>query len=292
MAFKTPAQIEEAMINGGKGRANQTVLSTLILGFLAGAYIAFGGMLAIRATATMPAEVWGSLSKFVFGGVFPVGLLLVIVGGADLFTGNCVTVPAALYSGNIKAGGLAKSWILSYIGNFIGSVFVAFFLGYLTGLLMEPVKVDGVITAMPWAANAVKIANAKVGLSFGEAFWRAVGCNWLVCLAVWLAASADDIIGKAIAIWFPIMAFVTIGFEHSVANMAFIPMGIFAGNSAAYQALADAPVLKATWSSMFVNNLLPVTLGNIVGGALFVAGLYYMVYYKGKAAPKNVSVGK
>lgn len=292
MAFKTPAQIEEAMINGGKGKVNQTVLSTLILGFLAGAYIAFGGMLAIRATATMPAEVWGSLSKFIFGGVFPVGLLLVIVGGADLFTGNCVTVPAALYSGNIKVSGLAKSWILSYIGNFIGSVFVAFFLGYLTGLLMEPVKVDGVITAMPWAANAVKIANAKVALSFGEAFWRAVGCNWLVCLAVWLAASADDIIGKAIAIWFPIMAFVTIGFEHSIANMAFIPMGIFTGNSAAYQALADAPVLKATWSNMFLNNLLPVTLGNIVGGALFVAGLYYIVYYKGKSAPKNVSIGK
>lgn len=292
MAFKTPAQIEEAMINGGKGRTNQTVLTTLILGFLAGAYIAFGGMLAIRATATLPAEVWGSLSKFIFGGVFPVGLLLVIVGGADLFTGNCVTVPAALYSGDIKVGGLAKSWILSYIGNFIGSVFIAFFLGHLTGLMMEAVRVDGVVTAMPWAANAVKIANAKVALSFGEAFWRAVGCNWLVCLAVWLAASADDIMGKAIAIWFPIMAFVTIGFEHSVANMAFIPMGIFSGSSPAYQALADAPVLKATWSNMMVNNLIPVTLGNIVGGALFVAGLYYMVYYKGKTTPKDVSVGK
>jgi len=291
MACKSPVQVCEAMVNGGKGRTTQTILTTLLLAFLAGAYIAFGGFLAIRTTGSLPPEIWGSLSKFIFGAVFPVGLVLVLVAGADLFTGNCMTVSSALYCGEATPGGLLKSWSLSWIGNLIGSLFVAYFLAYVTGLLLEPVKVGDTVKNLPWAVSAVKIANAKVSMSFGAAFWKAVGCNWLVCLAIWVAAASEDVVGKIVGLWFPIMAFVTIGFEHSVANMAFIPMGIFVGNDPAYLAFAKsaeglaahAPVLKATWDSFFIKNLLPVTLGNIFGAAIFVAGIYTTTF--GKKAP-------
>ena len=302
MACKSPAQVREAMVNGGKAKVQQTVLVTLLLAFLAGAYIAFGGLLAIRATASMPVEVWGSLAKFAFGAVFPVGLILVIIAGADLFTGNCMTVPSAIASGEARVGGLIKSWSLSWTGNLVGSLFVAFFLAYGTGLILEPVKVGQTITSMPWAASAIKMANLKTGLDFDVAFWRAVGCNWLVCLAVWVAAASEDVVGKIVGLWFPIMAFVTIGFEHSVANMFFIPLGILAGNDPSYIAFAQsaegiaahAPVIKATWSSFFVKNLIPVTLGNIVGAVIFVAGIYTMTYGKKPVAcaPKDASVSK
>lgn len=127
----------------------------------------------------------------------------------------------------------------------------------------------GIITSDPAIqAGAIKVATAKVGLSWDAAFIRAIGCNWLVCLAVYLAFASDDIIGKILGIWFPIMAFVTIGFEHSVANMFFIPLGMFLGGEG------------ITWATMIWNNLIPVTLGNIVGGGLFVACIYYFVYLK------------
>jgi len=297
MACKTPVQVCEAMVNGGRARTQQTILTTLLLAFLAGAYIALGGILAVRATGALPAEVWGSLSKFIFGAVFPVGLVLVLIAGADLFTGNCMTVPTALYCGEVGVVGLLRSWILSWCGNLVGSLFVAFFLAYSTGLLLEPVKAGDTITNLPWAVSAVKIANAKVSLSFNAAFWRAVGCNWLVCLAIWVAAASEDVVGKIVGLWFPIMAFVTIGFEHSVANMAFIPMGIFVGNDPSYIAFANsaeglaihAPLIKATWNNFFINNLIPVTLGNIVGAAIFVAGIYFATYGK-KTAPSVPNV--
>lgn len=288
MSCKPPVQVYEAMIDGGKSKVQQTIVKTLLLAFLAGAYIAFGGFLAIRASAAMPVEVWGSLAKFVFGALFPVGLILVIIAGADLFTGNCMTVPSALFNRQTNLSGLAKSWSLSWTGNLIGSLFVAYFLAYGTGLTLEAIKVGETVTNMPWAISAVKIANLKTGLEFDVAFWRAVGCNWLVCLAVWIAAASQDVVGKIVAMWFPIMAFVTIGFEHSIANMFFIPLGILAGNDPSYIAFAQstegiathAPLIKATWGKFFINNLIPVTLGNIVGALVFVAGIYTMVYGK------------
>lgn len=300
MAFKTPAQVYEAMVQGGKGRTNQTILTTLLLAFLAGAYIALGGFLAIRASGGMPADVWGSLSKFVFGAVFPVGLVLVLIAGADLFTGNCMTVTNALFNRETNILGLGKSWTLSWTGNLIGSLFVAYFLAYTTGLVLEPTKVGTVVTGMPWAVTAVKIANLKTGLTFSQAFWRALACNWMVCLAIWVAASSEDVVGKIVGLWFPIMAFATIGFEHSVANMFFIPLGIFTGNDPSYIAFAKsaqgltvhAPLIKATWNSFFVKNLLPVTLGNIVGAVVFVAGFYTLTFGKKKTLATGTTVAK
>jgi len=174
--------------------------------------------------------------------------------------------------------GLFKNWSLVYIGNFLGSIFVAFFLAYKCGLF----------DSLPWAGWAATVANTKCGLDFSTAFLRGIGCNWLVCLAVWLAISSEDVIGKIFACWFPIMAFVTIGFEHSVANMFFIPLGIFAANNPAIsEKLADAGIATTNlmggegWYNFFITNLVPVTLGNIVGAALFVAALYWYVYLRG-----------
>ncbi|AKX95037.1 formate transporter [Moorella thermoacetica] len=288
MAFKLPKEVAMDIVQAGVKKAALPVNKTLVLGFLAGAYIALGGLLAVRVSGAVPNEVWGSLQKLIFAGVFPVGLMMVIIAGAELATGNFMTQPLALLERKIGVNGVFKNWVLAYLGNFIGSIFVAFFLAYMTGLTLEPVKTGDVVAKMPWAAFIVNLANAKTALNWWEAFWRGVGCNWLVALAVWMAFSANDIAGKIYAMWWPIMAFVAVGFEHSVANMFFIPLGIFVGNNPAYVAFThtaqgiatQAPVLKATWETFFVNNLIPVTLGNIVGAGLFVGTVYWYVYLK------------
>jgi formate/nitrite transporter len=232
----------------------------LILGFLAGAFIAFGGQLAVTVAAgnPWPAELPG-LQKFVFGAVFPVGLMLVIIAGSELFTGNCMVPLISCLNKKAKWSGLLRNWVIVYIGNFLGALFFAYFLSYQTGLL----------TKEPWLTYIGNIATAKTTLTWSAAFWRAVGCNWLVGLAVWMAIGSEDIGGKIAAIWFPIMAFVAMGLEHSIANMYFIPAAIFISGN-------------ITWSAFITSNLIPVTLGNIVGGALFVGVLYWWVYLRTK----------
>jgi len=257
MTFKKPAEIVEAACTISKTKTETDPLKLLVLGFLAGAYIAFGGTVAIATGKGITAPELVGLSKLVFGGTFPVGLMLVIIAGSELFTGNTALVPPGCYKGVSKWSGLVKNWVLVYIGNLIGSVFLAY-LCYAGGIFAKD----------PFLAGAKGIADAKVTLTFAQAFWRGVGCNWLVCLAVWLALSAEDIAGKILGIWFPIMAFVAIGFEHSIANMYFIPLGIFYGAT------------TANWVNFFTANLLPVTLGNIVGGTFFVATIYWWLYGK------------
>ena len=254
MAFKSPVQIAEAASALGTTKTEAGWGKLLVLAFLAGAYIAFGSQLAITAAAGAP---WPGIQKLIFGAVFPVGLMLVVIAGSELFTGNCMLCTIACLKGEGKWLGLLRNWVVVYIGNFAGGLFCAYCLAIATGLLLKS----------PWMEYTTSIAQTKCALSFGEAFWRGVGCNWLVCLAVWLAISSEEIIGKVFAIQFPIMAFVTLGFEHSVANMFFIPAAIFATGA-------------VSWSSFLLNNLLPVTLGNIVGGAVFVAGVYWWVYLK------------
>ena len=258
MPYKAPPAIMETVSTVGQGKTEITWNKVLVLGFLAGAYVAFGGFLAVIAAAgdPWPTELPG-LQKLVFGAVFPVGLMLVVIGGAELFTGNCMYPTIACLNKRSSWRGLIKNWTGSYIGNFIGGIFVAYFLGIGTGLLLKE----------PWMSYITEIARAKCGLSFTQAFLRGVGCNWLVCLALWLASGSDNIIGKIFAIQFPIMAFVVLGFEHSVANMFFIPAGMFITN-------------EISWRMFLLNNLLPVTLGNIVGGVFFVSIIYYYVYGK------------
>ncbi len=271
-SFKSPADTAKACVGIAELKEKASLSNLIVLSFLAGAYIAFGGLLAEVATGGMAAAGYPTgLVKFVFGGVFPVGLMLVVIAGSELFTGNNMYMPLGVLEGKASWLGLIRNWVGSWVFNLVGALFVAYFLAYLTGIL----------TADPWSATAVTIAKTKAlggaqfvaagktvtSLTWVQVFLRAIGCNWLVCLAVYLAISSDDIIGKIFGIWFPIMAFVTIGFEHVVANMFFIPVGIFIGG--------------VTWSQFFINNMIPATLGNIVGGAIFVACIYWFTYLRG-----------
>jgi len=228
-----------------------------VMGFMAGAYVAFGAAVAIAVGKGITAPGWIGLSKFMFAAVFPVALILVIIGGAELFTGNCMVLPIGCFSKKTTWKLLFSNWIIVYIANFIGSIFIAWLI-YKIGLF----------SSEPYTSSVIAIAQKKVSLNFTQAFLSGVGCNWLVALAVWLAVSADDISSKILAIWFPIMAFAAIGFEHSVANMFFIPLGIFHGSQ------------LANWGNFFTSNLIPVTLGNIVGAFVFVGTAYFWVYKK------------
>ena len=263
MPCKTPRDIVKAVDGIGCAKAGLDTGRLLVLGFLAGAYIALGGLLAVivgGGAAGVGAANPG-LQRFIFAAVFPVGLMLVVIAGAELFTGNAATcIPAAL-SGRITWKSVLRNWCLSYLGNFAGSLAVAYFLVFLTGLLLKD----------PWLSNIVGIAEGKVSQDFWVLLLKGIGCNWLVCLAVWLAVSAEDVAGKILGIWFPIMAFVAIGFEHSVANMFFIPAGMWYGAS-------------VTWGQFLLGNLLPVTIGNIIGGAFFV-GVVYSYLYADKGRP-------
>jgi formate/nitrite transporter len=265
MAYKPPYEIVKSVREAALIKAKMDTGRTLIMGFLAGAFIAFGGFLAIMVGGGMPiiqAENPG-LQKLLFGAVFPVGLMLVVIAGAELFTGNtAVSIPGVL-SGRITWHGWLKNLILSYSGNLVGSLFVAYFLAYQTQLLIKD----------PWVGFTIGISELKASASFWVLLLKGIGCNWLVCLSIWLAVAAEEIAGKILAIWFPIMAFVALGFEHSVANMFFIPIGIFYG-------------AHVSWYQFVVVNLLPVTLGNIVGGSFFVGVIYWFVF-DGKRQDKS-----
>ncbi|SDA53966.1 formate/nitrite transporter family protein [Methanobrevibacter millerae] len=259
-SFKSPVDTAKAISNTAGAKNSANIVNVILLSFLAGAYIAFGGLLAEIASAGMlAAGAPVGLEKFVFGAVFPVGLIIVVIAGSELFTGNVMFMTLGVLDGTASVGGLAKNWVLSWIFNFVGALFVAFVLAYMGGLFPAD---------SAFATKATSVAAAKVALPFDKALIRGIGCNWLVCLAVWLANASDDIIGKIVGIWFPIMAFVCIGFEHSVANMFFIPLGMFLGAEG------------VNWGSMIINNLIPVTLGNIIGGAVFVACIYWYTFLK------------
>lgn len=281
MGFKTTNGYQALLASaatGGIGRTKQTAIQTAALSFLAGAYIALGGYLAVRCGLGLPWDVWGSMGKFIFAAVFPLGLMLVVICGADLFTGNCMTLTAAKTQGEITVVQSFLSGLYSWLGNFVGALFVAVCMVWASGLIFESVA-----GTMPWADGLVKLANGKTSLGFMEAFWRAVGCNWLVCLAVYAAYAAKEVAGKIIALWFPTMAFVAMGMEHCIANMFFIPAAILTGTDPKYLALVEAgkaTALTADWSSFFIDNLIPVTLGNIAGGAILVTVFYTLVHGK------------
>jgi len=257
MPFRSPKSIVEAVCNEGVAKARLSLLKQLVLGFLAGAFVAFGGLLAIAVGKGSPelARTNPGLAELASGAVFPLGFILVAVAGAELFTENCAVLIPTCLAGAAKWRGLLRNWVVVYVSNFLGSLFVTLFLAYWSGIA----------NGGDLGKAAAGIAEAKVNLGWWQVFLRGIGCNWLVCLAVWLAVASDEVIGKIFGIWFPIMAFVTLGFEHSVANMFFIPLGMFNG--------ANVSVSQFLW-----NNLVPSTLGNIIGGAGLVGGLYWWIY--------------
>ncbi len=257
MPLKTPQAIVEAACAASVAKVRLSTARTLVLGFFAGAYIALGGVVAMVIGKDNPALAAANpgLAKLVFAAVFPVGIMMVVINGAELFTGNTGIMLPGCLSRRTPWRAMLRNWGLVYVGNLAGSLFVAAALAYWSGLIR-----GGVV-----GQAAAAIAEAKVGLGWGPLILRAIGCNWLVLLGIWIAMAADDVIGKVWGLWFPLMAFVAIGFEHSVANMFFIPLGMLNG--------ADVTVGQVLW-----NNLLPVTLGNIVGGSGLVGALYWWVY--------------
>ena len=264
-----PSEILEAIMNGAVAKASMPLKKMIFFGLFAGAYIAFAGAGANMAAFNLLAspETFG-LGKILSGTIFMAGLMLVVLGGAELFTGNTTMVAAAM-DRRITAAAMLKNWIIVYICNFIGSVLIAFMVYYSGGLNAG----EGMLGAV-----TVKIAAGKVNMDFGAALVSGIMCNWLVCMAVWLSTGAQATVGKIFSIFFPIWLFVTAGFEHSVANMFFIPAGIMAAGSPSFAALSGASaeaLANLTWIGMLVNNLLPVTIGNIIGGGGCVAVGYY-----------------
>ena len=259
-------------------------MKMIALGILAGAYIGFGANLATKIGSMEAAGTSGG--QFLFGAVFSVGLMLVVIAGAELFTGNNMACFASALNGQASWGGLLYNWVVVWLANFAGSlllVYIIFFGMFWTSGIDAATGAAG-LSAM--GTKALAIAKGKLTLTWSAAFLRAICCNWLVCLAVWMAFAAKDVVGKIFGIFFPIMAFVSSGFEHSVANMFFIPMGITIAQTApdaaakAMEMSPDALLSIFNYGHLMTANLIPVTLGNIVGGAFFVGAFYWFVYLK------------
>jgi formate/nitrite transporter len=276
MAYKTPAQATEAAVEAGVAKANAPFGKLVVGGFLAGAYIAFGSLLAIAVTSGLNTQMWGTLPTLVFGAVFSLGLILVILAGSDLLTGNMALLPIAAMAKRIKPSKIPVNWAIIFVANFIGALFVAYVLAVKTGVIGSAGgEAPGSLTFTRLAGIAHTKAITESDL---QIFLRAIACNWLVCLAVWLAMAAEDIGGKILGIFFPITAFVAMGFDHVVANMFFLPAAMF----------AHVPGL--TWAHVF-NNILFAFLGNVIGAVVFVAGTYYYLYLRGKPASATAASG-
>ncbi|WP_172370639.1 formate/nitrite transporter family protein [Sporosarcina jiandibaonis] len=252
MNYYNPKEIADIAIQKGTEKANISNTAVALLGFLGGAFIALGYLACIRVTGTMPNE-WGGLVTLIGAAVFPVGLVLILLGGGELLTGNMMAVSIAYFAKKVKLSQLVRNLLLITFFNFLGALFIAYFFGHFVGL-----------TEGAFLEKTVLTAESKINDTFWVAFVSGIGCNWLVGMAVWLCYGAKDFFGKILAIWFPVMTFVLIGFQHVVANMFVIPAAIFAG--------------ELSWNT-FLPNIIPVFFGNLVGGAIIV-GLFYFVVYK------------
>jgi len=265
----SPAEMEKKVEAASAAKAKLSFLSLFILSILAGSFIALGAEFCTLVIFDSSLSI--GLTKLLGGIAFSLGLILVVVAGAELFTGNNLVI-MGFASGVVTYKQLLKNWSVSYLGNFLGSLVVVFLM-FFTNLWKMKEYMLG--------AKAVLIAADKVNLTFLEAFSRGILCNALVCLAIWLCFSARTVVGKIAAIIFPITAFVASGFEHSIANMYFIPIGILLkqNESVANAILKIAPdtALERLNVLGFLGNLLPVTIGNIIGGAVMVGLVYWLI---------------
>ena len=268
-----PKQLVSSNINAAKGKTIHSLPGMILLGIMAGMFIACG---ASASSVAMHAISNVGLARLVAGCVFPIGLMMIVFVGGELFTGDCLMIMGCLHK-KITVASMVKVLIVVWLSNFAGSALFA---------AMVNASTQYNFTSGLLGAFTIKVAVGKLGLSFGAAFISGILCNFFVCIAVLMAASAKDIGGKVWAIFFPIMAFVVSGYEHCVANMYYIPAGIFAASNSAYvQAAETAYGYTAaqladtlTWGNMLLNNLLPVTLGNIVGGMVFVGLPLYLIH--------------
>ncbi|MGA2913243.1 MAG: formate/nitrite transporter family protein [Methanoregula sp.] len=299
MVFHPPVAIVAKAGDAGKYKVGLPAWNMVLRGFMSGAFIAMGGALAtvcstgIAYAALTPAQVAAGVSapiaggfasagmtQLVLGAVFPVGLIITVLTGAELFTGDAMLAPMAAFIHKISWAQVLTLWVLVYIGNLIGSLVWAYIMS--NGPFVS-FDAAGVATITAFGTRAIAIAGAKTSyvgmMGMWSAFLKGIGCNWLVNLGIMLGICADDLIGKFFGIWFPIMAFVSSGLEHSIANMYFIPAGIMT-------AAVTHTTTTVTWMNMWTSNLIPVTLGNIVGGMFFVGVVYWVAFRKEIAALK------
>ena len=278
-AFLPPEMAAKAESIGVK-KAIMGPRNTFALAVLAGAFIALGAVFSITVTAGAAGNLPFGITKLLGGLVFCLGLILVIVAGAELFTGNNLIV-MAWANRHVSIRQVLRNWVIVYAGNFVGSILTAGLVFYARQYTFG----QGAI-----GLNILNIAESKTSLDFVQAILLGILCNALVCLAVWLCFSARTTTDKILAIVFPITAFVAAGFEHSIANMFFIPLGLFvkAGASVEFwemigRTAADYPNL--TWGNFFIANLLPVTIGNIIGGSVMVGLVYWFIYIRKGMVP-------
>ena len=269
-----PAVIAQKAEAAGVTKGKLNALSTIVLGILAGVFIGLGGM--FYTVVTTNSGLGFGLTKLVGGLAFCLGLVLVVVAGAELFTGNTL-ITMSWMSGRTPLTRLLRNWGLVYFANLAGGLSLAGLMFYTNQWALSNFGVG---------ANALLIASAKVNLGFGSALVRGILCNALVCLAIWLCFSARTIVDKIAAIIFPITAFVAAGFEHSIANMYFIPMGILLKGQTSVLSAAGVTgdaLTKLNWGG-FVGNLIPVTIGNIIGGAILIGAIYWVAYLRSERA--------
>ncbi len=270
-----PPEMAKKAENIGVNKVNLGPFRMLALAVLAGAFIALGAVFMTTVTAGAAGVLPYGIARLMGGLAFCLGLILVVVAGAELFTGNNLIV-MAWASRKVTTGKLLRNWIIVYFGNFVGAILTAYGM-YLSGQFAFGQGAVGL--------QALTVANAKVGLSFTQAVVLGVFCNALVCLAVWLCMSARTTTDRILSILFPITAFVAAGFEHSIANMYFIPVALFIKNGAPAEFWTNIGKTAAdfgniTWGNFFVANLLPVTIGNIIGGVLMVGLVYWFIYLR------------
>ncbi|NOQ93938.1 MAG: formate transporter FocA [Methylophaga sp.] len=266
----SPKEIAARVESVGVSKSTGEPLLVFALAILAGAFIAFGAVFYTIVTHDSTG-VSAGLMRLIGGLAFCLGLVLVIVAGAELFTGNNLIVMAYV-DGKVSLKQLLGNWTIVFIGNFVGALGILLLI-YLSGHWQ--IGGGGV------GAKVLAIANAKVNLTWMEAFTRGILCNILVCLAVWLCFAGRTVVDKVLAILFPITAFVAMGFEHSVANMYFISAGLVAKQQPELvQLVGSLNLEQLTVSSFLLNNLVPVTLGNIIGGSVFVGLFYWFIYLK------------
>ncbi len=268
VAYRTPSEIAATAVNAGVAKSRASAVALVVLGFLAGSFIAMAAVASHTVSYALGAWAGPSAVKLISGLVFSVGIVMVIIGGAELFTGNSLMV-MALLDRRIRLGALLRNWVIVYLSNMAGALFVAW-LYHETGL-WQPA--DGAS-----AQALVMTAIRKSSLEFWPAFFRGVLCNWLVCMGVWMSYSADDVLGRIAPLAMAVSAFIMCGAEHSVANMFYIPIGLMLSSAPAAQCFAS-----------LARNLLPVTLGNVVGGGLLVGTMYWWAYMRPASEPRGIA---
>jgi len=269
MSYLGPSEIAPLFGKSAVTKSSFTNSQLVIYAILGGAYIALGALLALLVTGGMPqvAAANPGIIKLIAGLLFPIGIVLVVLAGGELFTSDCAVIPFGVLENRISYTHIIRILLIVYVGNAIGAFLVAYFGAYFSGVL----------TAKPWSDTVIKLAIHKTEAPFWVCFVKGIFANWLVCLAVWLSYAAKNVSGKILGLWLPVMCFVALGMEHSIANLFYLPTALLLG----------APLSIKT---IFINNLFPATLGNMVGAFVLVTLPYWYLF--GKKETKQTAFEK